>query len=422
MSEKGGRYFREARFFLLGNKFVAQSHVLEARAMLGHLSDLHAMGGPPIQVNHTTLQDGTQIKAVMMNGQYQAEIFSPQVSVKRACVRVPTIFGYRTYDQNLSTEYRVAFMWQKATGIVYLPTPTGYLIGGGLDIPPTISMDGLIISSDVFPPGVGAIAQFVIWYADGSYEVLTGANAISHLMDVRYGSVEPILAPAASSGNMLDWHRYIRVPPDECEMTGSHLIFGRLFQSGGSRGATVERSGTSIANDVLTVLDLLVTLPSSLVTGGDLSGNLLVGWSGEDASGDDISVKWERTDRNSPYVKTELGNGLRSNAFVSDDGKTFAASVVQHRFNSSALPLLDSVPAVWTEADGLVVLDPFIYPPGDTTNAFQYDELYGVASDGLMAVGGRSDVGPLAWEKVDGIWRVIPALDRQFNGMCLAVN
>ena len=75
--ERGGRYFREARFFLAGDKVAAQSHILEARSLMGYMRDMHALGGPPIQVQYATLQDGTRIKATMMNGQYQAEIISP---------------------------------------------------------------------------------------------------------------------------------------------------------------------------------------------------------------------------------------------------------------------------------------------------------------------------------------------------------
>ena len=80
--ERGGRYFREARFFLAGDKVAAQSHILEARSLMGYMRDMHALGGPPIQVQYATLQDGTRIKAVMMNGQYQAEIVSPARSDK----------------------------------------------------------------------------------------------------------------------------------------------------------------------------------------------------------------------------------------------------------------------------------------------------------------------------------------------------
>lgn len=85
MPEKGGRYFQEARFFFLGDKPVAQSHVPEARAMLGYLRDMQALGGPPIQVKYATLQDGTKIKATMMNGQYQAIIESGSDDVKSEC-------------------------------------------------------------------------------------------------------------------------------------------------------------------------------------------------------------------------------------------------------------------------------------------------------------------------------------------------
>lgn len=75
--ERGGRYFREARFFLAGDKVVAQSHILEARSLMGYMRDMRALGGPAIQVKYAALQDGTQIKATMMNGQYRAEIVSP---------------------------------------------------------------------------------------------------------------------------------------------------------------------------------------------------------------------------------------------------------------------------------------------------------------------------------------------------------
>ena len=76
--ELGGRYFREARFFLAGDKVAAQSHILEARSLMGYMRDQLALGGPAIQVQYATLQDGTQIKATMMNGQYQAQIVSPR--------------------------------------------------------------------------------------------------------------------------------------------------------------------------------------------------------------------------------------------------------------------------------------------------------------------------------------------------------
>lgn len=82
-NERGGRYFREARFFLAGDKDAAQSYVIEARSMMGYMRDMQALGGPPIQVKYATLLDGTQIKATMMNGQYQAEIFSPMLGEEK---------------------------------------------------------------------------------------------------------------------------------------------------------------------------------------------------------------------------------------------------------------------------------------------------------------------------------------------------
>lgn len=77
MTERGGRYFREARFFLGGDRAVAQSHIGEARMLLGYMRDQHALGGPSYQVQHTQLQDGTVIRGIMNNGLFQAEVISP---------------------------------------------------------------------------------------------------------------------------------------------------------------------------------------------------------------------------------------------------------------------------------------------------------------------------------------------------------
>lgn len=101
--ERGGRYFREARFFLAGDRVVAQSHILEARSLMGYMRDQHSMGGPPIQVQYATLQDGTRIKATMMNGQYQAQIISMPVSAPEHALRnyevwVRPIFSEVAFD------------------------------------------------------------------------------------------------------------------------------------------------------------------------------------------------------------------------------------------------------------------------------------------------------------------------------------
>ena len=91
--ELGGRYFREARFFLAGDKVAAQSHILEARSLMGYMRDQLALGGPAIQVQYATLQDGTQIKATMMNGQYQAEIVSPATSTSTTTEKCPAFWS-----------------------------------------------------------------------------------------------------------------------------------------------------------------------------------------------------------------------------------------------------------------------------------------------------------------------------------------
>ncbi len=75
--ERGGKYLREARFFLDGDHALAGSYAGAARILMGQMRDSLSFGGPPIQVRYATMQDGTQIRAVMSNGQYQAQIISP---------------------------------------------------------------------------------------------------------------------------------------------------------------------------------------------------------------------------------------------------------------------------------------------------------------------------------------------------------
>jgi hypothetical protein len=114
--ERGGRYFREARFFLAGDKVAAQSHILEARSLMGYMRDMQAMGGPPIQVQYATLQDGTQIKATMMNGQYQAQIVSP-IRTKKKEGGILRGFVLVLDGIDLSEAARAAWTgaWDKAT-------------------------------------------------------------------------------------------------------------------------------------------------------------------------------------------------------------------------------------------------------------------------------------------------------------------
>lgn len=78
---KGGRYFGPARFFLAGDRVLAQRHISEARMLLGYMRDQHALGGPAFQVQHLTLTDGTTIRGVMNNGLYQAEVIAGRLLV-----------------------------------------------------------------------------------------------------------------------------------------------------------------------------------------------------------------------------------------------------------------------------------------------------------------------------------------------------
>ena len=94
--ERGGRYFREARFFFAGDKVAAQSHTPEARSLMGYMRDMHSLGGPAVQVQYMTLQDGTQIKATMMNGQFSANISSP--SHKREKPSLASVVYVRPFD------------------------------------------------------------------------------------------------------------------------------------------------------------------------------------------------------------------------------------------------------------------------------------------------------------------------------------
>lgn len=121
--ERGGRYSREARFFLVGDKIVAQSHILEARSLMGYMRDMHSLGGPPIQVQYVTLKDGTRIIATMMNGQYQAEIVT--VTQKRELEELYARSLWFLYPVVISGQ-EYAFLPNPATGA----RPTGLTAAG----------------------------------------------------------------------------------------------------------------------------------------------------------------------------------------------------------------------------------------------------------------------------------------------------
>lgn len=110
--ERGGKYYREARFFLGGDKVAAQGHIGEARQVLGYLRDMQSLGGPAIQVQYATLQDGSTIKAVLVNGQYQAEIISPiraPRGKKRRIVRYAQVCAQVDPDTNVQQRIGMPF-------------------------------------------------------------------------------------------------------------------------------------------------------------------------------------------------------------------------------------------------------------------------------------------------------------------------
>lgn len=174
--ERGGRYFREARFFLAGDRTVAGSHILEARSLLGYMRDQHALGGPPIQVQHTTLSDGTVIRATMMNGQFQAQIvspFSPSKQPKGATynIWVHPVWG-NTYDWLVVDEDGCAITTEKRVPTLYsnrmwqAPDRSIYCIVGGRDqdkyfgiAGSDITKDGVLLAS--YGDNVVGVAEFM---------------------------------------------------------------------------------------------------------------------------------------------------------------------------------------------------------------------------------------------------------------------
>lgn len=182
--ERGGRYFREARFFLAGNKVVAQSHILEARSLMGYMRDMHALGGPAVQVQYATLQDGTQIKATMMNGRYQAEIVSPSLPGKKytlpggiwvrphasaAGFAASGPYAEEDYDWLVSVDGEVSVTHgspQMYSNRMWVDNSTGeiYCVVGGKDrdkyigeLGSVISRDGLVIYT---APNLAGVAVF----------------------------------------------------------------------------------------------------------------------------------------------------------------------------------------------------------------------------------------------------------------------
>ena len=231
--ERAGRYFREARFFLAGDKVAAQSHILEARSLMGYMRDMQALGGPSIQVKYATLQDGTQIKAVMMNGQYQAQIFSPAPSFGVVEPAVAGVLICRPFDDTIAASgWGEAFTYD-ADGNATAGTPGGahpYVIFGDQavvrqpNIPTTFPwLPGLYAADPQYGRGPNTWADeprstvysWQDWYVyHRGFQVL---NAHTQIQTLAYGAGSPIMITAgrviaagkhAESGRVLVFVRF----------------------------------------------------------------------------------------------------------------------------------------------------------------------------------------------------------------------
>jgi len=193
--ELGGRYFREARFFLAGDRVVATSHVHEARMLMGYMRDQLALGGPPIQVQYATLSDGTTIRATMMNGQYQAQIVSipvpkPELGGSAYEIWVRPSWGAE-YDWVVVTDEGCNPYTERRDPILYsnrlwqAPDQSIYCVIGGHDqdkyfgtAGDTVAKDG--VSVGYYGAGVVGVAEFL-----GRLVVVTVANVTNSASPAR---------------------------------------------------------------------------------------------------------------------------------------------------------------------------------------------------------------------------------------------
>lgn len=400
--ERGGRYFREARFFLAGDKVVAQSHIIEARGLMGYMRDMHAMGGPAIQVKYATLQDGTQIKATMMNGQYQAEIVSPAPTLRRQRGRVLTIVGdeHIGLTQNFGWTTK-AIKWQERTGVVELPRG-----GYSFSYATQVSYDGDLVLGGLYnmDPTLGRVGVRCLWDGSGGYTVLPDYDTTRYLRDIAYGDTDLIAVPYAPDSDYdLYRHRFIAGDRD-------HLFMGLHSVAGVSGAMAVERLAVDGSEAIVLFEDPPPMHNFSYVYGGSESGNTLIGiYPGDGQTGPyaylgERVVLWERPDRSSAYVARVIP-GITNIAApsISFDGRTVLAEVERPRFlDGGDISVIDNVPAIYTDEHGILKLIEF--DPAPIAN--QYTQAYGikVSSDGRAAIGGYYvGVAPysLAWQEIN---------------------
>lgn len=378
--ERGGRYFREARFFLAGDKVAAQSHILEARSLLGYLRDQHSMGGPPIQVKYAGLKDGTLIKATMMNGQFQAEIVSPKTVSEKKKGIIPTFFGV-SYRSGQFITYTDAFKWQEKTGITILAAPAG----STSTRPYSISEDGEFVYGVYYLPDPTFIqiqAGAVVWGVDGGIVELLplptgwGYAGVPSVVDYTFLDPTPIPVAYLAISNDLYRHRFLE--------DGSHMFVGSMSVGGQVVGTATTRAlstpAVSAPPDVIVLQDLALP-PPSYVYAASGDGNTLVG---EYGAGNAAAV-WRRPNAHSAYVRTDIA-GARSAYDVTDDGLQIGCQIDRVR-----AIVTDTVPAIWTAATGLMQLEQF--DPSPNPSLYSVSTVAYVHSKGGVA-GGEYALSP----------------------------
>lgn len=405
--ERGGRYFREARFFLAGDKVAAQSHILEARSLMGYMRDMQALGGPPIQVKYATLKDGTQIKATMMNGQYQAEIISPFGGVAKKSRRIPTIAGHK---DNLSIAPwgtvtvidRRAFRWQEATGVVVMELPAPYTHA----YPTQVSLDGQLVGGTLWRAGYPS--HHAVWDADGHVTDL-GVSVFEINLDVTFG--EPKLVPIPTSLPVFGTWRNTGITEDVVAFHGSWYDGTTVF------AASVRKDADG--NETIGVQETAGTY--SDVHSVHLGGERCIGTynDGSSVSGSGDAAMWERDPDTGLFVRTMLHPDLNGYAYGSLDGDTVVANVHRER---SPFPD-DDIPAVLDVASGeLQMIEPFFDPIVSTV--WQSAKAVGVFSEGgVTVIPGSEQFNvsyAVAWEKAEVGFVRIPGID--FTGACTAIN
>lgn len=429
--ERGGRYFREARFFLAGDKVAAQSHILEARSLMGYMRDMQALGGPPIQVQYATLKDGTQIKATMMNGQYQAEIVSPGRPLAKRKTKYPaTVVGRKhiTGPGGFSNDSAVPIKWQRSTGVVELPLPTGYAYGSAIDVDAT----GDVAYGYAFNPYTPAELSdgfwpwaIVVWTGATEYVVTETANGFD-IADLNSRGVDFVDQDPTRRAKLDGTHRFVRyvdsvqmyLSPTRDEVVGLYPDASRTTTGIGFEAISFARDGLAVSG-------------RHRATGSPVVGTY-------DAA---VTTRGGILDAFGAYVELPM---YWAHGYSAANGLVVGSVLREIPPHSEVYP----IPAFWTAATGTVLIEPMDWPvlgssPEDyraiatlaVEEASELDVLTSDDTDELIVIGSmignhapnRFDTErPVAWalEQVNGVWEVtrVAGLYNAFPGRLISTN